>query len=313
MLRKLTGATVWLALVFLAVATGADDAKNEQPAAKASDGEAVLLRWKVPDGKALGLKTAMFPVDPASTTLLRFDFKKLAEGHGLPPIPDDAIATAFRMPQSYSMTTLLKPLPGGNLSAKIIVGDVQMPGGGGSEVEQTTAELMKQMEGTVQLRGEITDSGQVASFWLEQKQKNLLAVFLELPTAPVKVGQSWSLSVNFLEMGSGFICDKSGRANSVKLVSLSKTAGGDTVATMEYCLAESIEGKFRLPTGGADQPCTMAMSFVGRGEFLVGKGTWQRFVGRMHIKATGVMTSDAQQHFAMEPMAEVPAKLLEME
>lgn len=174
-------------------------------------------------------------------------------------------------------------------------------------------EMMKKMEGTVQLRAEIDDAGAITSFYLEQRQKNFVAMFFELPKKSVKPGDTWSLDINFVAMGAGFICEKAARTNQVKLVSLTDTPDGDTLASMDYCIAESVKGKLKVPMGEGSRPVAMDMAFVGRGEFLVNKGTWRRLAGQMRIDSTGVMTTSQNQNVMMEPMEEVPKELLELE
>ncbi len=305
---RIRGFGVLMLVVILAANAGGQEAGARGP---------VLLRWKVPPEEVLAFRTSMSPVDPSKENVIRFDLESLAQGEDLPAEAKGAI-DELRLPTVSSMTSLLRKLPSGNLSVKMTVGKVTTPTEAGSEQDEWMAEMMKKMEGTVQLRGEITDSGEVASFYMESKQKNLLAVFFELPKEPVKVGDTWSLDVNFVAMGHGFICDEASRTNRVKLTRLTKTEDGDVVASLHYLIAESVKGRITDPFAEEGQapsgmPTSMSMSFVGRGEFLVNKGTWKQLVGRMTMKGTGMMSADVQQHVAMEPMASAPKELLSLE
>jgi hypothetical protein len=302
MLKKVLNFSILLIILALAVPAIAQEANID---------ESVLLRWKVPYGKVIAFKTSMDPVDPQKENILEFNFEQLVESKELPPGIRDKLI--IKMPKEYSMTSILKPLPNGNISAKIIMGKASMPEASDSEMEKAMIEMIKKMEGTVQLRGEITDSGKISSFYLEPKQKNLLALFFELPQTPVKVGDIWSLDVNLLSMGAGFICKKANRVNHVRLVSLSDAKDGDIIASMDYVIAESVKGKFMVPFSDQAEPTSLSMTFVGRGDFLVKKGVWKKFTGRMQIEQTGMMSSDVQQHFAMELMDKVPGKFLKLE
>jgi len=300
MLRKVQAFSIVLAVLILAVPAIAEQKEILEP---------VLLRWKIPKGKTIAFKTSMDPVDPNKENIIKFNFKQLAKGKRLSSDIRDKLAV--KIPTIYSMATTLKALRNKNLSVKVVIGKAPEAELCESEMEKAMAEMMKKLEGTIQLRGEITDSGKLSSFYLEQKQKNLLALFFELPQTPVKVGDSWSLDLNLLAMGSGFICEEADRVNRVQLVSLSEDKDGDIIASMDYTIAESVKGKFMVPL--ADESTLMSMSFIGRGDFLVKKGIWKKFTGRMQIEQTGMMSSDVQQYFVMEPMDQPPKELLKLE
>jgi len=308
----LTNVGACLALFALAVPAEAREGAPRESQKQAAKDQTVLLRWKVPEGKAIAFKSFMGPVDPKKDGVLKFNIGKLAEGLGLPAEAREK-TFALRLPKSASMVSILRGLPNRRLSVKMIVTQVAVPPPSGSKMEDLMADMMRRMQGTVQLRGEITDAGEVSSFYLQSRQKNLLAMLFQLPKERVKVGDSWQLDVNLLEMGHGFICEKASRTNRATLVSLSDTEDGDTLAAIDYCIAESVEGKFMMPMSDKTQPCSMATSFVGRGEFLAKRGTWKRLAARMRTKATGMMSSDADQHMGLEPLAKVPAKLLKLE
>jgi len=269
---------------------------------------AVLLRWRVPPEAPLVFRTAMAPVRPGAKGFLKIDAAELLEGAALDPKLAQEMTQEMVFPSQSSMFTVLRALPDENISVKMIVEQISADGG-------AMADAMKAMEGTVQLRGRITPAGRIASWWLEQKQKNLLALFTELPTKTVRVGDTWSLQTSLVEVGHGFVCDESDYSNQVRLAALEK-AGDDKVAVIDYSLAESVVGKFVMPIGpqaGRAQPFSMSMIFVGRGEFLVGKGSWRKFAGRMEIKGSGMMQADVQQQFLLVPSDEIPAALLSLE
>jgi hypothetical protein len=290
---------------------------------------AVLLRWKVPQGKAIAFKTVMEPVDPANKEMFSLNFRTLLEAvsslaerradkdlgnRELPKeLKDGLEKLTFPQPKSASITTILKALPTGNLSVKMIVNKIDVPPAKADGFGAVIGKMMKEMEGTVQLRGEITPSGKVASFWTEEHQRNLVSMDFQLPQEPVRVGDTWTLDVNLITMKHGFMCEKAGRINRVQLTALSKTGDGDTLATIDYCVFEEVKGRFKMPRGGKDVPSTMLFGFFARGEFLVKKGTWKQVVGRIVSKSTGIMTSDSEQHFAMQPMDEVSEALLKLE
>jgi len=303
--------SIIVAIGALAGAAPAEDAQTQEEV-QAAGKEKVLLRWQVPAGEAIALRTWMTTLDPSDDTIMAIDADQLAEGADLPREVREEL-NAFKVPESSSLTSILTALPSGNLSVKMVPGKLSPTDLPGGEEDEGIAEMAKEMKGTVQLRGEITDSGEIASFYLASQQKNLLALFFELPRDPVSVGDSWSLGVSLLAMGGGFICDRAARTNRVELVSLREDEGGELLACMDYCIAESVRGRTPDPFSSKTEEWSMAMAFVGRGEFLVRKGTWRRFAGRVHTSSTAEGFRDMQMHFAMEPLDEVPQELLNLE
>lgn len=190
------------------------------------------------------------------------------------------------------MTTVLRGRPDGQIDAELVQGEVEFADDSTAALFDILKELQELLGGT-QLRGRITPSGEITSFWLPQEQKNLLALFFELPSDSVAVGDSWELSGTSLLFVSGpFQVDEASRTNEVRLVDME----GDStrpVAVLDYDLRERIAGEFGH----------MAFEFRGRGEFDVAAGTWRRFGGRMSIESTFMGAQSSTQEFALDPMS----------
>ena len=273
------------------------------------EGKGTVLRWKVPEGQALGFRTDISPVDPKKEEGVQPDVNRMIEdflgkdGAEKTPMPD--------MKGRGAMSTILKAAGGGNIAIQMVLGKLEMP-----EVDPKQAEEIKKkfaaMEGTVQLRAQMDAAGQVTSFYLANGQKNLVAMLFELPVKPVRPGDEWSIHVNLVTMGGAFVCEKMSHVNRVKLVSLEKTADGDILAVMDYCIVEGAKGHLPIMGEGEKKPFGMIGAFVGRGEFLVNKGTWKRLNGRMRIKSVGE-DFDANQNVILEPMEKVPEEMLKLE
>src|SRR5437773_9605138 len=147
----------------------------------AQEKESVTLRWKVPDGKAIGFKTSLQQVDPANAAALRIDMDKMSEmlrdasselgapipkDLKLPPEKMKEFFESLKLPKEYSMTSVLKKLPKGTISYLLIPDKGIAPTGGPAEMQ----ELLKKMSGTVQLRAEMTERRATASFCLQPTQ-----------------------------------------------------------------------------------------------------------------------------------------------
>jgi hypothetical protein len=162
---------------------------------------------------------------------------------------------------------------------------------------------------------------------LDEVERNLATLLLELPKDPVGVGDGWALGTDLVNMdplGKGFLVKKSDRRNSVKLGSL--TAEGDEqVATIVYDVSETVSGNLqsgaKLPPGsGETAPIKVAaekgkgkgkgkgkkqapppadekskppaeivseVTFKGTGQFLVKAGRWRSWQGTLSSRTQG--------------------------
>lgn len=291
-------------------------------AANQEDTRPLTLRWKLPEGGGIAFETSFQQVKRDQAVILDLNVEELLKqvkaatgekGEGLvfPPETAEAlkkILPSLKPPQEYSMTTVMKDKGEGKIGFLLVPGK-------GSAVQTGVEEfdrMLKNLEGTVQLRGDLSPSGEILSFWLPQRQKNMIALFCGLPPGPVRKGDRWSLAVNLIEMGHGFIPSKSRRVNTVELKNVETRDGKEVVASLEYLIAESVEGDFQNPMGGGTTPTTMAFTFMGRAEFSVTRGSWRTYLGRLSARSTGFMKSESEQEFALRPLDKVPEEFLRL-
>jgi hypothetical protein len=274
-----------------------------------SAGEPVVLDWKIADGEVLAYATAMNPVEKPTFSL---NIENLFGGDGIPEEVKGQLSS-ITLPQTASLISILERNARNNITVKMIVDSVTM---GENPPEDALSEsmnqLMQRMVGTVQIQGEITPEGSIASFYLEQRQRNLLALFFELPSQPVRVGDKWALDMNCIEMGSGFAVNNAERINQVEFTALSSTPEGKPIAVLDYLIVESVDGTF--VSAGSPEGASVAMtcSFVGQGQFLIEEGRWHQLTGEMAINSTGLMAANGIQPFALMPLAEVPQQYIDM-
>lgn len=153
------------------------------------------------------------------------------------------------------------------------------------------AALLEMTDGLV-LRGSVFASGGIESFWLQAHQKNLVALLFELPTLPVKVGDSWSLDVNLISYDFSFLCKKSERRNQATLVEI-KTVEGEKTAVIDYDILESVDGEISigpLSEDGKPMLSTMRYRHTARGEFSIDRGRWLSYAGELELNTTGTMS-----------------------
>jgi len=278
-------------------------------AAAASAPERVQLRWKVPQGTPVAYEFITQQVGPGKNSM-RLDLSGLKNSK-LTAKQRKAIFE-LQLPSQSAMASVLSTKPSGDLSVKVVVTRMDIPKKKRpTKADKQMAQAMENMVGTVQIRASMTDWGFVTTD-LKREQRNLVALMFELPSKPVAVGESWTHSADLVKMGTGWE-GESESLNRVELVSLDKEADGQTVAVIDFTLAERQDGKFSNARVTKTVPASMEMSFVGRGEFLVEQGRWKRIAGRMTTKATGVMETDTEQQFTLMPLDPIPPKVLAAE
>lgn len=283
--------------------------------------EKVLLRFKTPESGALAYRTSLDPVKPGEPGRVKLDLFAGLDREGLSEegkkeleAVEAEVAKLFKtlIPPTANLTTLLRRTKEDRISVMLVMGKLPDLPQDATEKERLAHSMQKLMSGQVQLRAEIDDSGAVTSFYIARNQRNVVALFLELPKEPVGPGDTWSIDARLTTLGHGFICEEANRENRVRLVSLDRTEDGDTVAAIDYRITERVKGVYQQGAAPGGTPVEMSVTFVARGEFLVEKGTWRRFRGLMGIKSSGMMNSDVQKRFSLEPLESIPEEILKL-
>ncbi len=268
--------------------------------------ETYNLQWKVKKGGYVAYKTSMDQIGNKDKTYLKFDLDKVFDGDNFPESLQDEIES-LDFPTKTTATTIIEGISKDKLSFEMVVENVSFPQ---TDKSNKFEEFAKQFNGMVQLRGEINSKGEILSWYLEQRQKNLLAILVQLPHNDVSVGDTWELDFNLLSMGATFKAKKASRTNSAKLTSIEISSVGSKIAVIDYVLGESVDGYLFNPTSGKEIPISFSLSFVGRGKFDIEKGHWLSFNGRMHSKSKGLMSSEGQQQMSLQLVTDVPESIL---
>lgn len=172
----------------------------------------------------------------------------------------------------------------------------------GIENNKEITKMMQLMNTGIMLRGSVFESGGIHSFWVKSSQKNILSLFFELPTKPVKIGDKWALNVNFITNDHNFKCDTSHLLNEVTLVEI-QYKNNDTIAILNYNLLEFVKGNFNTPAFFENKikesETMMSFSHQGIAEFSINKGRWIYYDGTMHVKTTGIITANKKTKYTM--------------
>jgi hypothetical protein len=270
--------------------------------------QTVDLKWKIEKNEKLNYLTVMSDIDTSS---IEMDFGGLFKA--LSDSTDNGLKESKdffkKFNDAFKNQDFVTTLTNKNKSVIDIVMTTRFKEEiKGTDIDTTDAketEVLKMMQSMTQgviLRGSVYETGGIHSFWLKSAQKNLIALFFELPTIPVKVGDKWSLDINLITNDQNFDCDTSYKINEVTLVDIKKI-NGETIAVLKYNIVEYVKGNFNSPSffgSDREQKETM-MKFTHRGiaEFSIDKGRWVNYDGIMSLEATGVMTANKKTKFTL--------------
>ncbi len=263
----------------------------------AQSADKVKLQWKLEDDEKIVYQTLMNEIDTSS---FKFDFGNLFDS-----LSDSISAESKNMfnkiQESFSDIDLVTTLSSDNDAVKVEMKTVDKEKAEKkkkSEDEIDLQKLMSSLNDGVVLRGSVYKSGGIESFWVKTNQKNLIALFFELPKGDIKIGDSWDIEVNFIGNDQNFDCDSAYRKNEVTLVDI-KIVEGDTIAVLKYDIQEFVTGDFNSPFSDEGTETTMLMTHDAIGEFSISKGRWIGYNGIMSLITSGVMTSKTRKSFSL--------------
>lgn len=269
------------------------------------------LNWKIEEGQPIAYSTVMeVSNSDISADLDRiFNFGQADESSGQQSFLEEMFENLKTTQTTYSIVSILEKNPRGNISIKMVLNNVDMleqePD---DSMGQEFSQLLKGIKGSSLLQGEITPEGEIVSTCIAQRQRNLLALFFELPGKPINVGDTWQIDLNCIIMDSSqFTIENFDRVNQVTFTKIVETPEGEPVAILDYLIVESVEGEQTIPFFSSEPiSASMKCSFIGRGQFLIEQGRWKQFSAEHTIQTTGVITSDVTQHLALSPLEQVP-------
>ena len=147
----------------------------------------------------------------------------------------------------------------------------------------------------VLLEGAVYDKGAIHSFYLPISTKNDLALFFELPTKRLKIGDTWALNVQFSNINGEFTCDSFFRKNQVQLVDIKKEAE-DSIAVLAYDIQEFVSGNAPFST----EKTIYQTTYKAVAEFSITKGRWRSYKGELFTNTSyrsGMMKSGTSGSF----------------
>lgn len=260
-------------------------------------GQTVDLRWKIGEKEKLNYLTVMSDID-TSEFEINFDgfFKAFSDSsRKINTESQNFFKELNKIMQNVDYISTLTNKGNGIIDIVVTTRPKEksneIPADTTESKESEILKMMQLMNHGVMLRGSVYANGGIHSFWTNSNQKNQIALFFELPTKPVKVGETWKLDVNLIDADQNFTCDSSYYINEVTLEEI-KIFKGETIAIIKYNFIEYVNGIFVSPgfmDGGGEQKSMMKLTHQAIAEFSVDKGRWISYDGIMSMDATGVM------------------------
>ena len=268
----------------------------------------VFLKWKLQPKEILSYKTIMKEIDTAKNPTVNFSglFNLAKDSIGQPKA--DSINTYLsELSKTINNTDMITNM---SINPKKII-DIEMSyiqkkqettdpikNNADTSAMNIISKMMNQLSSGIMLRGSVNENGVINSFYLKREQKNILAMFFQLPNKEIKIGDKWPLDVNLISMDQSFKCDTSSRKNIVTLIDLNKV-NGDTIATIKYDISEYVLGTFINPFAGVNVKSMMKVGLNAIGKFSTNKGRWISYDGIMLLDASGVMDSHSMKKVSL--------------
>ena len=262
----------------------------------------VDLRWKLNKGDTVSYITIMQEIDTLEMTLDDdLLFTELSEiSTGIEGKLDEFIELLRGSLQNFNLETII--YNEGENYHKVEMINTPEPDETDDSNDSEFEGIMKTMMTGVMLRGSVYENGEIHSFWVKTEQYNLLAMLCELPAKPVQPGDIWSLDVKLINNDQNFDCDSSYKINQVELTSVD-VENNDTIATLEYNIAEYVSGVFSVPSFTGKSPkkkkTTLYVSLHAVARFSVSKGYWIYYDGVLSTKMTGISNTNGSQKLSL--------------
>jgi len=269
-----------------------------------SDSDAITLKWQLKPDETIGYKTAMEQVESSDfeidfgndKNMPKEEFKEIFDG----------LKKEF---EKTSFITTMQWNGRGNIETKMFTegfNDKET-----KPIDPQNFNPASMMKG-IMLRGEINEGGQIESFYLKGAQKNLIAMYFELPNRPVKIGDTWSLNVSYLMFDQSFVCKSADKVNNVELIDMLKDKN-DTIVVIKYDISESASGYMKNPMTNEKIETSLSMSFNGIAEFSVNKGRWVKYNGILETTQKGMMSGSSKQKLVLIPFNDLTKEMIDIE
>ncbi len=260
------------------------------------------LKWKINDDEKIAYLTETGTIDSAIIDLPEF-FKTINnvfkdKSDSVDFDLNNFFKSFYSGIEKYSMMSVLQK-QGEWINIKSIVENLN-----DTSQNSDSGGFMSMMKG-IQLRGLLNQNGEIQSFYTKRDQKNLISIFFQLPSKPVRIGEKWSLDVNWITMDQNFECDSMKRTNEVELIDV-RIDKRDTIAIIKYNFNERVKGNFNLPFGNKSIETMYDWQYNAICEFSITNGKWINYSGISTVHSTGFQNTSFKQRFALVEKKVIP-------
>ncbi len=257
----------------------------------------VDLTWKIQPGEVIKYRSVIAEIKPEPN--FKLDGFEVLRNPTLKNKVNEELK-AFKGP----VGTLEATLEGktGGFKAEFIVIKPEYATPPANDEEKIKREISDSRAGTVEILAELGLKGQLNSFYLKQKQRNLLALFFKLPEFGVQIGDNWNLPVTFTEIGQGFVPKEAVRDQEAKLIGLTTNSKGEKIAELFYVIAEKVNGQFEYSYSDVVVPISTEYSYFVNGRFNVNKGQWENFTAISYLSGKGLSQNENMMAYILKQL-----------
>jgi hypothetical protein len=266
--------------------------------------EKYSIKWKIDTGDIIAYQTIMEDIDTGiiEEPVLLKEMKELYADSITNEEPDlnDFYKSMKKDIEDLTTITILKRKKEW-IDVQLIVENID------SDTTEDSLGFSGFMKG-VQLRGLLNQNGEIQSFYTKNRQKNLLALFFQLPSHDVAIGDKWSIDMNWLQMDQNFDCDTMSKINEVKLIDII-IEGKDTIAVISYKNYEMVKGNYFSPFSKEPIESFIDSRYDAICEFSINEGKWRNYSGILSIFTSGYQDSSYKQRFVLFEKEVIPEKI----
>lgn len=126
------------------------------------------------------------------------------------------------------------------------------------------------------LFGKFDKKGNNLSFYLPQKQKNLLNLFFDVPDTPLEENITWERGINAIQIGQHFVPQSVKRQEANRLIDTTRNSRDDLLVHIGGVNKEAVGGKFVSAELSTTIQASYEYTYFFYGVFNVTQGYWEQ-------------------------------------
>ena len=168
------------------------------------------------------------------------------------------------------------------------------------DVELGTYEVLEMMAGELWVWAEMDRAGGIQSFYLPDKQKGALAHLFTLPGRSVRVGDSWEVPVQLLQLDSRFVGEITDSFSRAILLGLD-VVNERRQARILYIARRGVTGTVPPEPDDTPEPFALVADAAAYGVMDVDAGRWLEYTGQLVVTGSGASPARLAQILALRP------------